>query len=219
MGRWVAAAVVGTVAMAGCGGSSHKTASTASAAAGAQPGATGAIPPNAPPGLRAIAGRVLRAGDLSGFAPQGRRTLGINVESWVAEEGLPPGEATAEKARLNSLGFISGVRERLAPSGVAPGEAISIVVRFRTPVAARTDLAREVQMGQARGAAPFAVSAIPGARGFGGSTGGNTGYNVAFADADYYYLVGAGFPAGSPGAPSRGALVLAAQRLYARVRR
>src|SRR5438094_1579942 len=34
MGRWVAAAVVGTVAMAGCGGSSHKTASTASAAAG-----------------------------------------------------------------------------------------------------------------------------------------------------------------------------------------
>jgi hypothetical protein len=58
------------------------------------------------------------------------------------------------------------------------------------------------------------VPAIGGARGFGGSAGGTTGYNVAFASGPYYYLVGAGYP---PGAPGGAAVILAAQHLYRRV--
>ena len=55
--------------------------------------------------------------------------------------------------------------------------------------------------------------------GFGGSSGGTTGFNVAFQSGRYYYLVGAGYPTGAPNMPSRAAVILAAQRLYARVHR
>src|SRR5216683_2990927 len=86
---WVTVAIVGAFGLVGCGGSSHKTASTVTVTAPAVtvPPSTGAIPPNAPPALRVLAGRVLRTGDLAGFAPQGIRAVGINAQSWVAEEG------------------------------------------------------------------------------------------------------------------------------------
>jgi hypothetical protein len=160
---------------------------------------------------------VLVAGDLVGFAPQGRRALGINAKSWVVAEQVPPAERAKEAARLERLGFIAGVRERLAPTVAGPAEAISIVQQFRSAQAARETLAFEVRMTEAHGARPFAVSKIPTAQGFGGPFAGNTGYNVAFVNGDYYYLVGAGFPTGTPNAPTQANLITAAERLYARV--
>jgi hypothetical protein len=165
-----------------------------------------------------VAGRVLVADDLTGFAPQGRRTLGMNAPMWVEEEHLASTEGARETARLQKLGFVTGVRERLVPAS-GPAEAISIVVLFHSAQAARSNLAAEVRMGTAHGASAFAVPGIPGARGFGGSTGGTTGYNVAFAVGNYYYLVGAGYPTGTAQPPSREQLITAAQRLYARVHR
>ena len=52
---------------------------------------------------------------------------------------------------------------------------------------------------------------------FGGVSGSETDYNVAFAVGPSYYLVGEGYPTGAPNAPNRAAVILAAQRLYARV--
>jgi hypothetical protein len=216
------------LALSGCGGSSHKAASTSSATAGAPasaeppPGEThppgAALPPNAPPRLRAVAGRVLKTGELAGFAPQGTRTLGLTPSTWVGEEHLPAAEQASEAARLGRLGFVTGVRERLAPTSGGPAEALSIVVLFRSAQAAGKDLADEASRGATHGASVFAVPAtIPRARGFGGSSGGTTGYNVAFQSGPYYYLVGAGYPTGAPNAPNRAAVILAAQRLYARV--
>jgi hypothetical protein len=115
---------------------------------------------------------------------------------------------------LRSLGFVAAVREQLAPSTGGPSEAISIVVQFRTPSAARADLAAEVREG-AHGKAS-AVPAIPGARGFGGSSSESSGQNVAFTKGSYYYLVGAGAPTGAA-VPSRATLAAAALRLYQRV--
>lgn len=214
--------------LGGCGSSGHKTTSSAAASAptsstapGQPPGPGAAIPPNAPPALRAIAGRVLKAGDLQNLVPQGRRTLGINVSSWVAEEaqeGLPPSEVSTERQRLTRLGFVTGVRERLTTPNETGPEAISIVIRFRSPRAAMQEVQSELKGAVAHGSKPFAVPRIPGAKGFGGSSGTTTGYNVAFTVGPYYYLVGTGYPTGIPGAPSREQLIAAAQRLYARVR-
>jgi hypothetical protein len=161
---------------------------------------------------------MLNAGDLTGFAPQGRRTLGMNASMWIAEEELPPPQRASETARLQRLGFVTGVRERLAPAS-GQAEAISIVVQLRSAQAARNNIATEVRMAEAHGASAFAVPGIPGARGFGGSNGGSTGYNVTFAIGPYYYLVGAGYPTGAPHPPTRDQLIVAAQRLYARVHR
>jgi hypothetical protein len=55
------------------------------------------------------------------------------------------------------------------------------------------------------------------ARGFGGSTGAITGYNVAFAAGPFYYLVGVGSQTDAPLAPTRAQLIAAARRLYGRV--
>jgi hypothetical protein len=221
---WLAWAIGGAIVLSGCGSSSHKTASSAGASAPAsREGPPGELPPgtalapNAPPALRGVAGRVLRSGDLPGLTPQGPSARGTTAAAWVAEEHLPAAEQAREVSRLQSLGFIAAVRERLAPSNAGPTEAISIVVRFRSARSARKDLAEETAAGTKRGAGAFAVPAIPGARGFGGSSGGTTGYNVAFASGPYYYLVGAGYPTGAPGAPGSAAVILAAQHLYGRV--
>ena len=198
--RWLAGA--SAIVLAGCSGSSHEAASTSSATSGAP--ASGEPPPGeAPPALRAIAGRVLIAGDLPGLARHGPRTLGINANSWVAEEGLPQYERAKEVRRLEALGFVRAVRERLVPAAENGPEAISLVAQFRSVHAALEDVAAEAKVGEAHGAPPFAAPTIPGARGFGGASGVTTGYNVAFAVGPYYYLVGVGYATGTPRAPTR----------------
>jgi len=163
-----------TVALAGCGSGGTTTSVPSTAITGATPAPSAAIPPNASPGLRALAGRVLRASELPGFSAETRRTLGVNARTWVAEQGIPLGERAREAARLERLGLVAGLRERLVPTS-APREAISIVERLRSPRQAGEELAYHVSPGQTRGAPTFAVAGIPGARGFAGSTFATTG--------------------------------------------
>jgi hypothetical protein len=220
---WRGACSAGAVLLAGlasgCGSSSHKTASTnaSTASAPASPSSQAAIPPGAPPAVRELAGRMLVAGDLPRFSPSGKRILGINASLWVAEEGVPPSEREKTLRTLDRLGFVRAVRERLATSPETGPEAISVVIKFRSPRSALAYVQEELKSGQAHGAKPFAVAGIRGAKGFGGSFGGTTGYNVAFASRNFYYLVGEGYPTGAPGALTQQELVTAAQRLHARV--
>lgn len=190
--------------------------SSANAAAASSPSAA-AIPPGAPAAVRVVAGRMLRSGDLSGFVVQGPRTLGRNARSWIEGEHLPPPEQAAEIARLERLGFVTAASERLAPQAGGQAEAISVVVEFKSPKAAGEHVADEVRHSTTHGAQTFAVAGIPHASGFGGSSGGTVGDNVAFARGAYYYLVGVGYPSGTAGAPTRGQLIAAAQLLSARV--
>jgi len=193
---------------AGCGGSSKKTASTATTA-------HATVPSNAPPAVRALAGRMLVAGDLRGFAPQGQRTIATNAQSWVSD--YPPGQQETERRRLEGLGFVRGVGEHLVGSTKNGTEAVSTAIQFRSPHSAVTNVEDEAKSPHF-GAQTFAVAGIPGARGLGGVLGSETDYNVAFAVGPYYYLVGEGYHTGTRGAPTREQLITAAQRLYARVR-
>jgi hypothetical protein len=221
MGRRVVTltGIVTALVLSGCGSASHKAASTTAVTTTAGPPSTASLPPGAPPALRGVSGRVLNAGQLAGFAPHGRRLLGINATSWVAGEQLPSPARAKEATRLQRLGFVGAVSERLAPTNGSAAEGLSIVEQFRSARAADTELAAQVKMTEAKGAKAFAVPVIPGASGFGGASGGTTGYNVAFADGAYYYLVGAGWPTGTPSPPTRAALIAAAQGLYRRVHR
>jgi hypothetical protein len=210
MPRTLAVFLAGLLAAtaAGCGSSASKTSGT-----GTTTSAT--VPASAPPAVRAIAGRLLIAGDLRGFSPQGRRTISTSAESWVHD--YPASEQEKEKRRLEGLGFVRGVSEKLATATNNGAEAVANAIQFRSPHAAATNVVVEATK-PAFGGKTFAVARIPGARGFGGNFGSFTGYNVAFAVGPYYYLVGEGFPTGMSGAPTREELVTAAQRLYARVR-
>jgi hypothetical protein len=221
MRRWL---VVGTlasaIALAGCGGSSDKAASTGSstAPAGATPAPTAALPPGAPPPLRNLSGRVLQAGELAGYAPEGARVLGTNAASWVGGLGLSPAERASETSRLERLGFVGAVRERLGPAG-GPGEAYSIVLLFRSPRAARTNLATEARALTPGSNVVATPEGIPGSRGFTITSGGITRANVLFAVGPYYYLVSSSFPTGAKNAPELFPLITAAKHLYARVHR
>ncbi|MGH2871295.1 MAG: hypothetical protein ACRDL5_02420 [Solirubrobacteraceae bacterium] len=213
------------LAVAGCGGSSKHGATSSHTRAGATSAAAQKPTGSPPAALAGVRGRVLRAGEMKGFSPQGRRLLGINPQSWVAEAvgaSLSDAQQAAEIALLQREGFVAAVSENLsatlsAGGGDVPG--LSIVEQFRSPGGARAELSaniRQDKAGPSPGARfePFPVSRIPAARGFGYS--GTSAANVAFTKGSYYYLVGAG---GSPsGSGSARALVIAAARhLYHRV--
>jgi hypothetical protein len=168
--------------------------------------------------LAGVRGRVLKAGEMRGYIPQGQRLLGINARSWVIVDQSPQSQQTKEAAFLSHLGFIAGVREDLlATSG--DGSGLSTVEEFRSAVGARTELAAVVKsfLASVPGSAVFTVPGVPGARGFALSHPGLVGVNVGFVTGRYCYLVGAGGSPRTPGAPKRAAVIAGARHLYHRV--
>jgi hypothetical protein len=208
-------AVLITVALCGCGGSSSSSSSsTAKATTAATETGSGAValPPRTPAALRGVHGGVLRAGDLTGYVPQGYSPPATSAQSWVAE--FPPAQRAPEAARLKATGFVAGISEHLAPTS-GGGEAISVVEQFRSGAAATGEVSAQLNQALGRHESAFAVTDIPGARAWG--IGKPTpDANVAFAVGPYYYLVG--FGSSGVGAPTHAQLVTAAQRLYSRVR-
>jgi hypothetical protein len=202
-----AATTLALVALAGCGSSSHPSSSAGGSEHEQQ----------VPAGLRSVSGRVLLANELAGFAPQGRRIVGTNAASWVGGLELPPTQEAKEVSRLQRAGFRAGVRERLAPTKGGQAEAISIVERFGSPQQASAELAKQLGGLNVRGATTFSVPGIPGAHGVAIVTRQQSGVSVEFAKGDSYYVVGAGWPARSSGAPTRAQVQAAAQHLYSRV--
>jgi hypothetical protein len=210
-------AVAALCALAGCGGATHTTARSTTATAPTTSSAT-RLPSGAPPTLRGVFGRVLAANELAGFKPQGRRLLGTNATGWVVETEVPASQQARETARLQGLGFLAGIKERLTPTTGTTAEGLSIVEQFRSPSAALAELAAQSRMAKAAGpVTTFSVAGIPGAFGFGGSRRENSGENVAFTKGSYYYLVGAGWPTATHSPPTRASVIAAAQRLYRRV--
>ena len=206
-----AATALALIALAGCGGSSHPSTSASASASGSE------HEQQPPAALGSVRGRVLRAGELAGFAPQGQRIVGTSAASWVGGLELPAAEKAKETARLQRAGFRAGVRERLAPTKSGPAEAISIVEQFGSAQQAKAELATQLEGLQVRGASTFTVPGIPGAHGVAISTTQQSGVNVEFAKGGYYYVVGAGWPAKSSSAPTRAQVQAAAQQLYSRI--
>jgi hypothetical protein len=213
-GKRVGVLVLACGVVAACG-SSGKTSSSSALAASSSAEAVATSPAAAPAVFAGVRGRVLSGGELPGFAPVGPRALGINAGSWVVENRFPTAQRAAASARLRRVGFVAGVREDLVgPHGLA---GLSTVEEFRSSAGARGELANVVRGLVRSGVARFAVPGVPGAAGFAAP---GTAFDIAFADGSYCYLIGAqAFRAGTPGGPTRAALVVASQRLYRRVHR
>ncbi len=198
------------VLLAGCGGSSQKVSTIrARPTQSTAPGAS-----TVPGGIR---GRALLSNELAGFVSTGVAVY-PSAQTWLsnANDQQPPAQATAEKAMLTREGFKAGAVENL--TGPAPDQGLSIVEQFRSPTAARAALAfyisqqKEPKVQSTDGAfAAFKVSGVLGAVGY---TLGGSGANIAFAQGDYYYLVGR---EGGSRANIAG-LSAAARHLYQRVR-
>jgi hypothetical protein len=157
-----------------------------------------------------LTARVLHAGDFLGLRPQNPVIVIRNAARWA---GLvePPGQggsgALFDAARLKKDGFAGGISEHLHWQA-RNIDGLSIVVQLGSHAAASKYLT--IYNGLAT---PFTVSGIPAARGFGDSGG----INVAFADGDYAYLVGAGWQPNATQRVSRTQLMNAAKLLYRRV--
>jgi hypothetical protein len=197
-----------TLALGACGGggggghaSSNPTTTTTVAGSSAHPPSE-------------FAGRLLQDNELTGFLISDfsvYRTAG----GFVSSEQLSPAAAAAETRMLARNGFRVAAEEDLNRHGMA---GLSLVERFGSPAAARTALrfyvAKFRRAGGANDFAFFPVAGVPGAVGFRLGGAGGAGSNVAFADGDYYYLLG---EEGSGSGP-QDSLGAAARRLYHHVR-
>jgi hypothetical protein len=155
---------------------------------------------------RPLTARVLHAGNFLGLRPANRVAVVRSPEQWALKE--PPG-GFFDAALLRKDGFVGGIFEHLRWQA-RNIQGLSMVVQLGSPAAARKYLTMYNGL-----ATPFAVSGIPGARGF----GDQGGINIVFTHGDYAYLVGAGWQAGSTHRLTKAQLLSAATLLYRRVRR
>ena len=196
-----------TVLLASCGGSDPKSSTTRTRS-------TSSTAPAISAAVGRIRGRLLTSTELAGLTSDGV-AVSATPEQWVSTPPQQPeAQAAAEKAMLSREGFRAGATEDFTAAGTS---GVSVVEEFRSATAARDALAFYVSRLKAPGSTagayvPFKVPGIPGAMGFslGGASGG---INVAFAQGDYYYLVGTG----GGGPPAIADLNAAARHLYHRM--
>jgi hypothetical protein len=146
----------------------------------------------------------------AGFTAQGDPSVSPTIAQFLQQIQTSPDQLRSETARLKRIGFVTAASQNL---NSAQGPGVSVVEQFRSPVGARSELAHNLATFTAgAGQVKFSVPGIPHSAGFGGS-GANNGVNVAFADGDYYYLVGE-----EPSSrANRAAVIASAQKLYHRV--
>jgi hypothetical protein len=170
-----------------------------------------------------LSARLLKRGELAGFARQTSPTTFTSARLWVQTAlNLTPAKASAQVARLHREGF-KGLRVELLDRRTATEDGVSWVMQLGSPASARAELAATFDDYKARTTAkggsfwPYTVPAIPGARGYRAFGSGQVGENVFFADGPFLYLVGAGWVAGEKDPPTRAGVIAAATKLYRRV--
>ncbi len=168
--------------------------------------------------------RLLKRGEFAGFRPEPGLAQYTTAKLWVqADPQLTASQSANELARLRREGF-RGLDQEFLTRGAVKGAGVSWVMRLGSRAAARTELAASIKgykkEDTAIGASfsPFAVSGIPGARGFELSGSGQVGDNVFFTDGPFLYLIGAGWAMSDKKPPTRAGLIAAANNLYKRVR-
>jgi hypothetical protein len=162
---------------------------------------------------------LIAPGELQGFAPS-KISAAKKPLDWITLGGLAPEGYRKEARRLRNLGFVAGANEQFEPTGESAAQAVSVVERFKTEAAAKTELA--TQIGKTRTTSkgrfvPFKVPGISNARGFDLPGPKSDGHNVAFVDGPYYHLVGTGFHKGDKSPPSREVVIAAVEAMYKRL--
>jgi len=168
---------------------------------------------------------MIQQGEFAGFVvpPGDTGTFYKTAKRWVQHDPLlNPAAASVVASRMAHEGFAGVWSRQLGTSSQRSYDGLSWVMQLRSPSAARAEVAGNVSDAKTHTNAPatysaFAVSSIPGAHGYqvGSATAG--GMNVVFADGPFVYLVGVGWQSTPPSLPSRGSLISAARKLYARV--
>jgi hypothetical protein len=204
--RAILVGAIALVALAGCGGSSHKSSTTSTS--------TPQVVTTAPASSYAhsgIAARLLTSSELPSGFTGGPPTVSNGVQAWVTGNQTPASQVASQTAHFKREGFVAGASEGLTgPNGI---DGLSLVEEFHSPAGALAEFADDLSS-FGSGVKTFSVPGIPKAHGFGGGTGSNGGANVSFVDGDYYYLVGEGM---APTAATEKALIDSAQKLYQRV--
>jgi hypothetical protein len=207
------ARLVGALAaliLAGCGGSSHKTSTPATSA----PATTDSTTTPATP-TSGIASRVLTRNELAAGFTASKPSVQNTTSGWLASRQTPSDQIAAETKRLSRLGFIAGASEDLSGPGGVMG--VSTAEQFKTPGAARSELANTLKLFKATAATrykTFAVAGVPGALGLAETD--PAAVNVVFTSGGYYYLVGSFVSAVT--ASSEATITAASRRLYQRER-
>lgn len=167
--------------------------------------------------------RVLRAGELPGFAPKERPTAVASAAAW---NKVAPSGGIDIASRLRRAGFVAAVREDLVWTSGSDRGALSAVVRLGSARAARAEIARQARdfadqpnRGSVKTYTPFVVPGIPGAHGWTGTSGdgGHSGHNIIFADGPFTYHLGVGWGSQVKDPPTRAQLIAATATLFKRV--
>jgi len=168
-----------------------------------------------------LSARLIRPGDFVDLRPESGMQSFKTAKAWVAgETQLTAAQMSAATARLHREGFVAILLEFL-DRGSTPRSGVCWVMQLGSAAAARAEL--KASFDDDRVAAgpgvfsAFPVSAIPGARGYRESGGGQVGENVLFADGPFVYLVGQGFSSADKNAPTEAGLIAAVKKLYMRV--
>jgi hypothetical protein len=177
----------------------------------------------APGEPRLLAERVVQAGELIGFQPDGLPQIVRSAEDWASSDTLPRKQLAREVARLRRLGFVGGIVQ-FFNRGDRERQAISIAMQVGSAEAARAELLdwyenRKASIGPDQRFVPLAVPGIPGARGVDVHTPGvGGGHNIAFAGGPFFYVVAAAYQGSEQRPRIRAEVIAAAAALYARVR-
>jgi hypothetical protein len=165
---------------------------------------------------RPLRQRTLLVSDLAGFRVDIPPELFTSTEAWLKVKDS--GEYR-ESAALRARGFVAGVREHLylMRAGLYLADAMSAVIQFKSPHGALASLNEVMPSGGNGELKPFAVPAIPGARGAATTGVNSNGLFIAFMDGPFLYFVGVEYLPHSANHPTRASVVAAAQALYRRV--
>jgi hypothetical protein len=160
-----------------------------------------------------LAYHVVSPAAFPGFVRPAPPTVVSDPTAWAAVER--PLSPSREGARLRGLGFVRAIDEQLHARFPAMGEAISIAEQYRSPGAARAELAHQYQqLEHSHGVMSSFEAGIPGAYGVRVAGGGIVGLNVLFSAGSYFYVVAAGYPSGARGAPTAPRVAAVAGILY-----
>jgi len=158
--------------------------------------------------------RVLPATTLPGFVTPTPLNVVRSAQRW-ARSTEQSATAASEAARLDRLGFVSGIDETLHGRYPLAAEAISLVERYRSAAGAQAELAHQRQLILAntdgRKLTLVRSTGIPGAFAWSVTSHQMIGNNVAFTSGAYYYVVGSGAAPHVPGAPTMHQILTAAQ--------
>jgi len=191
-----AVALAVAVSVAGCG-SSSKTVSSSSSTSAAEPAASASLAPY-----------LVRAGEETGYSPEGAPTLATSPAAWVTDTH---GEA-AETKRLTEEGFRAAER---VETGGSNKSGVSLVMELGTPSAAQHEVAASLQESVAREhpTSQFTVATLPDSHGFEASGEGKVVGNVLFSEGSCFLVIGDQVNSGTDPKP---AVIAGALKVYAR---